>query len=125
MALLEYESQMFAEIVAEDGFLIAAKGLGLDNVIIKLLELYNDPGTLVLVLNMTPSEETYFIEELEMTDAAKHRLPVLLTNEFTSKERLVRDTIMTLRAKTVAEGAINILVGMQQRTQPHDVRNLK
>jgi DNA excision repair protein ERCC-4 len=87
MALLDYESQMFAELVAEDGLLIAAKGLGLDSIMIKLLEIYSDPGSLVLVLNTTSSEESYFTEELEMTDAAKQRLPLVVTNEFSSKER--------------------------------------
>ena len=33
-----------------------------------------------------------------MTDAAKHRLPVLLTNEFTSKERQVVCVCMLVRA---------------------------
>jgi DNA excision repair protein ERCC-4 len=63
------------------------RGLGLDSIMIKLLEIYSDPGSLVLVLNTTSSEESYFTEELEMTDAAKQRLPLVVTNEFSSKER--------------------------------------
>ena len=33
------------------------RGLGMDSIMIKLLELYSDPGSLVVVLNTTTSEE--------------------------------------------------------------------
>ena len=41
---------MFLDILHEDGLVIAAKGLGLDEVFYNLLKVYSDPGNLVLVI---------------------------------------------------------------------------
>ncbi|XP_065833923.1 DNA repair endonuclease XPF-like isoform X2 [Oscarella lobularis] len=87
MSLLEYESQILADIYAEDGLLLTAKGLGAEKILLKLLEIFCDPGVLVLVVNATPEEEDYFIQELEMTKAALQGLPTVVNNEYSSKER--------------------------------------
>ncbi|XP_012286135.1 DNA repair endonuclease XPF [Orussus abietinus] len=83
--MLEYENQMFLEILHEDGLIITAKGLGLDTVFINLLKAYSDPGHLVIVLGTTNKDEQYFIEKLRSQNE-KH-LPRVITAEVTSSER--------------------------------------
>ncbi|KAJ8664216.1 hypothetical protein QAD02_005253 [Eretmocerus hayati] len=83
--MLEYENQMFLEILHEDGLVIVAKGLGLETVFMNILKAYSDPGQLVIVLNTNDYEETYFIEQLK-AQGVKH-LPRLVTSECQGEER--------------------------------------
>ena len=46
-----YITNMFDEV------LLLFRGLGLDQIMLKFLELYSDPKMLVLALNTRPSEE--------------------------------------------------------------------
>ncbi|XP_065904706.1 DNA repair endonuclease XPF-like isoform X2 [Dysidea avara] len=61
------------------------RGLGLDQLMIKFLELYSDPKVLVLALNTKSTEEMYFIDELQCRGVTY--LPKVITNEYTAKER--------------------------------------
>ncbi|XP_017770641.1 PREDICTED: DNA repair endonuclease XPF-like, partial [Nicrophorus vespilloides] len=62
--MLEYETQMFLDIVHNDGLVVTAKGLSMDLVLINLFKVYCDPGNLVIVLNCTEFEEKYYVEKL-------------------------------------------------------------
>ncbi|XP_050309365.1 DNA repair endonuclease XPF [Anthonomus grandis grandis] len=62
--MLEFETQIFLDIVRTDGLVIAAKGLNLDLVLLNILKVYQDPGNLVLVLNATEAEQKHFDEKL-------------------------------------------------------------
>ncbi|XP_066250841.1 DNA repair endonuclease XPF [Euwallacea similis] len=62
--MLEFETQIFLDLVRSDGLVIAAKGLNMDLIILNILKVYQDPGNLVLVLNATDSEQKYFDEKL-------------------------------------------------------------
>ncbi|XP_024942375.1 DNA repair endonuclease XPF isoform X1 [Cephus cinctus] len=83
--MLEYENQMFLEVLQEDGLVIAAKGLGLDTVFMNIMKVYSDPGNLVIVLGTTDYDEQYFIEKLR--SVGLKFLPRIITAQFPSNER--------------------------------------
>lgn len=83
--MLDFENQMFLDILNEDGLVIAAKGIGLESVFVNLLKVYSDAGNLVIVLGTTPKEEEFFIEELDSMGVKP--LPKLLTSEFSVNDR--------------------------------------
>jgi DNA excision repair protein ERCC-4 len=45
--MLPFANTMFLDLLHEDGLLIAAKGLGIEEVFYNLLRVYSDPGNLV------------------------------------------------------------------------------
>ncbi|KAG5880660.1 hypothetical protein JTB14_022822 [Gonioctena quinquepunctata] len=63
--MLEFETQIFLDIIHNDGLVVASKGINLDLVIYNTLKVYCDPGNLVLVLNATENEEKYFKDKLK------------------------------------------------------------
>ncbi|NXP82461.1 XPF endonuclease, partial [Ramphastos sulfuratus] len=83
--LLEHESQIFLDLFHQDGLVICARGLGVDRLLLRFLRLYCEPTSLVLVLNTTPAEEDYFIDQLR-SDGVVH-LPRRVTNEITNNTR--------------------------------------
>ncbi|KAM6250071.1 DNA repair endonuclease XPF [Porphyrio hochstetteri] len=84
-ALLEHESQVFLDLFHQDGLVICARGLGVDRLLLRFLRLYCEPASLVLVLNTSPAEEEYFIDQLR-SDGVAH-LPRRVTNEITNNTR--------------------------------------
>ncbi|CAK9810363.1 DNA repair endonuclease XPF [Anthophora quadrimaculata] len=83
--MLEYENQMFLEILHEDGLVITAKGLGLETVFANIIRAYLDPGNLIIVLGTISHDEQYFIDLLK-SYGLKH-LPRVVTSECPSDER--------------------------------------
>ncbi|CAK9805296.1 DNA repair endonuclease XPF [Anthophora plagiata] len=83
--MLEYENQIFLEILHEDGLVITAKGLGLETVFANIIRAYLDPGNLVIVLGTISHDEQYFIDLLK-SYGLKH-LPRIVTFECPSDER--------------------------------------
>ena len=71
--MLPYANQMFLDILHEDGLVVTAKGLGLDDVFFSLLKVYSDPGNLVLVVGVNEEEEQYFMERLLLESDIKAR----------------------------------------------------
>ena len=63
-ALLQYETQMLLESLAEDGLLVAARGLGLERLLAALVRVHCDPGQLVLVMGTGRPEEEYVADRL-------------------------------------------------------------
>uniref|UniRef100_A0A8C8R519 DNA repair endonuclease XPF n=1 Tax=Pelusios castaneus TaxID=367368 RepID=A0A8C8R519_9SAUR len=84
-ASLEHENQVFLDLFDQDGLVICARGLGIDRILLRFLRLYCEPSNLVLVLNTSPAEEEYFIDQLR-SDGVVH-LPQRVTNEITSNCR--------------------------------------
>ncbi|XP_039348508.1 DNA repair endonuclease XPF isoform X2 [Mauremys reevesii] len=84
-AALEHENQVFLDLFHQDGLVICARGLGIDRILLRFLRLYCEPASLVLVLNTSPAEEEYFIDQLR-SDGVVH-LPRRVTNEITSNCR--------------------------------------
>ncbi|XP_053593687.1 DNA repair endonuclease XPF [Microplitis demolitor] len=83
--MLEYENQMFLEILQEDGLVICAKGLGMETVFTNILKVYSDPGNLVIVLGTIDYDEKYFIDKLKTMNVKS--LPKIVTAHNTSNER--------------------------------------
>jgi len=83
--MLDFENQMFLDILNEDGLVVAAKGIGLESVFISLLKVYSDSGNLVLVLGTSDKEEDYFINELDSMGVRP--LPRLLSSEYSVNDR--------------------------------------
>ncbi|XP_036339541.1 DNA repair endonuclease XPF [Rhagoletis pomonella] len=63
--MLEYERQIFLDIVNADGLIVCAKGLHYDRVLTNVLRVYSDPGNLVLVINCSDWEEQYYKSKVE------------------------------------------------------------
>ncbi|XP_069693595.1 DNA repair endonuclease XPF [Periplaneta americana] len=83
--MLEYENQIFLDILHEDGLLIAAKGLGIETIFLNLLKVYCDPGNLVIVVGTTSKEEEFYITQLEAEGVKP--LPKVITTEYTAADR--------------------------------------
>ncbi|CAH1175922.1 unnamed protein product [Phaedon cochleariae] len=62
--MLEFETQIFLDVIHNDGLTLASKGINLDLVLFNIFKVYCDPGNLVLILNATENEEKYFKEKL-------------------------------------------------------------
>ncbi|XP_026538254.1 DNA repair endonuclease XPF [Notechis scutatus] len=82
---LEHETQIFLDLFHQDGLVICARGLGVDRLLLRFLRLYCEPTRLVLVLNTSPAEEEYFIDQLKTENVAY--LPRRVTNEIASSGR--------------------------------------
>ncbi|XP_076665620.1 DNA repair endonuclease XPF mei-9 isoform X1 [Andrena cerasifolii] len=85
--MLEYENQMFLEVLHEDGLVITAKGLGIETVFANVLRAYTDPGNLIIILGTTNHDEQYFIETLQ--NYGVKQLPRVVTSECSSDERVI------------------------------------
>ncbi|XP_019886917.2 DNA repair endonuclease XPF [Ooceraea biroi] len=85
--MLEYENQIFLDILHEDGLVITAKGLGIEIVFGNVLKAYSDPGNLVIVLGTTDYDERYFIDLLK--SYGTNMLPRVVNAECPSNEREV------------------------------------
>ncbi|XP_011868390.1 PREDICTED: DNA repair endonuclease XPF [Vollenhovia emeryi] len=85
--MLEYENQIFLEILQEDGLVITAKGLGIETVFANVIKAYSDPGNLVIVLGTTTHDENYLIDLLKSYGTS--RLPRVINSEYSSAEREV------------------------------------
>ncbi|EDV91996.1 DNA repair endonuclease XPF [Drosophila grimshawi] len=99
--LLEYEKQMFLDLVHTDGLLVSAKGLGYERVLMHILKVYSDTGNLLLVVNSSDWEEQYYKSKLdakyvhEVANTATERERVYLEGglQFISTRILVVDLL--------------------------------
>ncbi|XP_058116302.1 DNA repair endonuclease XPF [Anopheles ziemanni] len=66
--LLEYEKQMFLDLLLTDALVVCAKGISYERVMLNLLKIFCDNSTLVLVVNCSESEEQYYKTNLEQTE---------------------------------------------------------
>ncbi|KAL0276275.1 UNVERIFIED_CONTAM: hypothetical protein PYX00_003883 [Menopon gallinae] len=83
--MLDYEKQIFLDILQEDGLVVAAKGLGLDSVIVNLLKVYCDPGNLVFVLGAEDHYQEWLVERLISGGASPP--PRIVNSEVGGSER--------------------------------------
>ena len=77
--MLSYCNTMFLDLLHEDGLLVTAKGLGIEEVIYNMIKVYSDPGNLVLVLGLSEEEEQYFRTRLDVEGGKI--LPKKITSE--------------------------------------------
>lgn len=83
---LQYQREILDELLAEDGFLILSRGLGLRRIICALLKIYSHTNHLVILLNTPANEEIIIKEELAEMGVRKPGLRVV-NNEMGTKER--------------------------------------
>ena len=83
---------MFLDLLHEDGLLVTAKGLGIEEVIFNLIKVYSDPCNLVLAIGLLDDEEQYFRTRLDV-EGGERTLPKKVTSEYSSieRQRLYRD----------------------------------
>ncbi|XP_055640284.1 DNA repair endonuclease XPF [Toxorhynchites rutilus septentrionalis] len=62
--MLEYERQMFLDLLHSDGLVVCAKGISYEKVLLNLLKIFSDPTTLVLVINSSDYEEKLYASQL-------------------------------------------------------------
>ncbi|XP_055923295.1 DNA repair endonuclease XPF [Eupeodes corollae] len=101
IVLLDYERQMFVDMVQSDGLVVCAKGLSYDKVITNIMNAYSDAGNLILVINSSDWEETYYKSKLdkkyvhEVANTAAERERVYLEGgiQFISTRILVVDLL--------------------------------
>ena len=91
--MLDYENQMFLEILHSDGLLVVGKGLGLENIFTWIISTYSNSGNLVLVLGTSDQEENYFTEKIKDAIGEKEgggeetKLPIKITADVGTNER--------------------------------------
>ncbi|XP_055603045.1 DNA repair endonuclease XPF [Uranotaenia lowii] len=65
VSMLEYERQMFFDLIHSDGLVVCAKGISYEKVLLNLLKIFCDPTTLVLVINCSDYEEKMYTSKLD------------------------------------------------------------
>ena len=83
--LLEWESKLYLEIMEEDGLLVLAKGLGLDRILLKVMQSFSKQENLVFVLNTFPEEQFHYMSELGALGLKC--LPKVVTTDISTEER--------------------------------------
>lgn len=101
VSMLEYERQMFFDLLHSDGLVVCAKGISYEKVLLNLLKIFCDATTLVLVVNCSDYEERLYTSQLEerhihesSTNAAERERVYLLGGiQFISTRVLVVDLL--------------------------------
>ncbi|KRY74394.1 DNA repair endonuclease XPF [Trichinella pseudospiralis] len=83
-AYLQYENDIFVETFSENFLLIAAKGLCVERLFVRYIELYSDPSVLVIVLGTDAADHTFFSQLLREFGSTE---PTRLTSNFSVNER--------------------------------------
>uniref|UniRef100_A0A182Y440 DNA repair endonuclease XPF n=1 Tax=Anopheles stephensi TaxID=30069 RepID=A0A182Y440_ANOST len=66
--LLEYERQMFFDLLHADALVVCAKGITYERAMLNLLKIFCDTSTLVLVVNCSEGEEQYYRTNLDHSE---------------------------------------------------------
>uniref|UniRef100_A0A8W7PUW3 DNA repair endonuclease XPF n=1 Tax=Anopheles coluzzii TaxID=1518534 RepID=A0A8W7PUW3_ANOCL len=66
--LLEYEKQMFLDLLHTDALVVCAKGITYERAMLNLLKIFCDTSTLVLVVNCSEAEEQYYRTNLDHSE---------------------------------------------------------
>ena len=87
-SLLPFHKSVLSAIHSPEtsDLLLLARGLGLRRVVCTLMQIYESPQNLVILVNATPSEETGIGDELNIMGCRKPGLRIV-THEMGSKDR--------------------------------------
>ncbi|XP_050068423.1 DNA repair endonuclease XPF [Anopheles maculipalpis] len=66
--LLEYEKQVFFDLLHTDALVVCAKGITYERAMLNLLKIFCDTSTLVLVVNCSEGEEQYYRTNLDHSE---------------------------------------------------------
>ena len=88
ISLLPFHKSILSAVHSPESsdLLLLARGLGLRRVVCTLMQIYESPQNLVILVNATPSEETGIGDELSIMGCRKPGLRVV-THEMNSKDR--------------------------------------
>jgi DNA excision repair protein ERCC-4 len=86
--LLPFQKSILSSVYSSktSDLLIMARGLGMRKIICTLMQLYESPQSLVLLVNATPAEESGIGDELSIMGCRKPGLRIV-TFEMSSKDR--------------------------------------
>ena len=85
MQLMEWESALFIEAMEDDCLVLMAKGLGLNRILLKVVQTFCKADNLVIVLNTIAEEQNFYLSELDAL-GVKH-LPKVINTDVSIEER--------------------------------------
>ena len=88
ISLLPFHKSILSAVHSPESsdLLLLARGLGLRRVVCTLMQIYESPQNLVILVNTTPSEESGIGDELSIMGCRKPGLRIV-THEMNSKDR--------------------------------------
>lgn len=89
MSYLEYQDEMYLNALNEDACLvIASRGIGLEQLMVRLCRAYSDNSNLVLVVGTDPSDEAFFVNQLiNEPELPIGKLPQCITAESSNAKK--------------------------------------
>eukprot|EP00667_Euglena_gracilis_P015685 EG_transcript_16349 len=109
---LPYIRQIIEEACGSDGLHIIARGLGLQQILARLLRAFCDPGQLVFLLNVSEGEEQYLLNQLRQDGVTF--LPRFMRSDFSIQER----TDLYLQGGCLCVNPRNLVVDFLHRRVP-------
>lgn len=85
---LEYHNLMLKEVVHSDCLVVSSPGLGIERLLIQLLQVYSESGRIVFILSSSTDLEDYCRSQLEDLGLTVNRLPKTITFDVNIAERL-------------------------------------
>lgn len=83
MSFLEYQDEMYTNAVTDtDCLVIASRGIGIEQLMVRLCRTYSDDTSLVIVIGTTPEDDMYFRNQLvDEKNVPYGKLPERITAE--------------------------------------------
>ncbi|RWS01707.1 DNA repair endonuclease XPF-like protein [Dinothrombium tinctorium] len=90
MQLLEFQKQMFDEVLGDDCLVIASKGIGLHSLLFLLMKAFNNGDNLILIIGSSLEEQEYLIDCFKEDDDSRNsdRLPKKVNSDVSANERI-------------------------------------
>lgn len=89
MSFLEYQDEMYTDVVNDDACLcITSRGLGLEQLMVRLLRTYSDDTNLVIVIGTDPDDEMFFMNQLcDQNNIPLGKMPQRITSESSNTKK--------------------------------------
>lgn len=85
---LEFNQELLQEVVHQDCLAIMSKGLGLEKLLMQLIQTYIEPGLILFVLGTNADLENYIKRQLSFNGVAENRIPKIINADVASHERI-------------------------------------
>jgi len=89
MSFLEYQDEMYLDVINEDAcLLIISRGIGLEQLMVRLCRTYSDDTNLVIVIGADPEEELFFTNKIiDEKSVPCGKLPQRITAESSNAKK--------------------------------------